>query len=261
MSSTVTALIVDDEAHLRQHLRHRLEQVWPQLQIVAEANNAHHALQIYQEFQPDIVFLDIKMPGQSGLEIAHQLVETSTVVFVTAYDMHAIEAFEKGAIDYLLKPIEPDRLQICCQRLQERIHQGRYYAHAIDQIKNSFIQLAQMQRVQQEQERKFLRWIQAGVGNGLRLISTSEILYFRADEKYTCVRTEQAEYLIRKTLKELEDELNPQDFWRVHRSALVRVSAIAHVAKDDRGRHLLCIRGVQEKIEVSRNHTHLFQQM
>lgn len=261
MSQVITALVVDDEKHLRQHLLHRLSSVWPQLQIIAEADNAESAIHAYREFQPHIVFLDIKMPGKSGLEIASEFAETSIVVFVTAYDAFAIEAFEKGAIDYLLKPIEVDRLQQCCLRLQKRILQGSHYASSMTQIRDAILQVAQTHNQVHERERKYLRWIQAGVGNGLRLINTSEILYFRADEKYTCVRTEQAEYLIRKTLKELEDELDPQDFWRVHRSALVRVSAIAQVTKDDRGRHLLGIRGVQERIEVSRNHTHLFQQM
>lgn len=256
-----TALIVDDEAHLRQHLRHRLSQVWPELEVVAEACNASTAQQLYREHQADIVFLDIRMPGQSGIEIATHFIEKSIVVFVTAYDHYAIEAFEKGAVDYLLKPIEKDRLSHCCKRLQERLSFGvnsELVSNHYIEIKNC---LAQLSTAHEKQPKKYLRWIQAGVGSGIRLISTSDILYFRADEKYTCVRTEQAEYLIRKTLKELEDELDPQEFWRVHRSALVKVGAIANVARDERGKQLLGIRGVQEKIEVSRNHTHLFQQM
>lgn len=256
-----TSLIVDDEAHLRQHLRHRLHQVWPELDVIGEAANAVTAQQLYLEQRVDIVFLDIRMPGQSGIEIATHFIEKSIVVFVTAYDSYAIEAFEKGAIDYLLKPIEKDRLSLCCKRLQERLSMGSnavLVSNHLNDIKNCLLQLSGSQEVS---SKKYLRWIQAGVGNGIRLISTSEILYFRADDKYTCVRTEQSEYLIRKTLKELEDELDPQEFWRVHRSALVKVAAISNVVKDERGKQVIGIRGVQEKIEVSRNHTHLFQQM
>ncbi|WMW80678.1 LytTR family DNA-binding domain-containing protein [Undibacterium cyanobacteriorum] len=256
-----TALIVDDEAHLRQHLRHRLLQVWPELEVIGEAANASTAQQLYLEHPVDIVFLDIRMPGQSGIEIATHFIEKSIVVFVTAYDSYAIEAFEKGAVDYLLKPIEKDRLSHCCKRLQERLSLGSnssLVSNHLNDIKNCLVQLGSSQEIS---SKKYLRWIQAGVGNGIRLISTSEILYFRSDEKYTSVRTEQSEYLIRKTLKELEDELDPHEFWRVHRSALVKVGAISSVLRDEKGKQVLSIRGIQEKIEVSRNHTHLFQQM
>lgn len=259
-NSFPTALIVDDEAPMRDHLRRRLNQIWPQLKIIAEANNAVNALQMAEKYHPQIIFLDIRMPGGSGLKIANTLGSQSFLVFVTAYDEYAVRAFEEGAIDYLLKPIDQERLQRTCLRIQERLNLNQTssqqeHSGKIEQILKSLVQQ------QNFTEKKYLRWIQASVGNGLSLISTEEILFFRADEKYTCVQTYHKEFLIRKSLKELEDELDPKEFCRVHRSILVKLSAIASVQKDERGRQLINIRDFHEKLEVSRNHNHLFQTM
>ncbi|MBC3936299.1 response regulator transcription factor [Undibacterium sp. CY7W] len=270
-----TAMIVDDEAPMRDLLRSRLRTVWPDLQIVAEAANGIAALEQAALTQPDVVFLDIRMPGKNGIEAAAELVGRAQLVFVTAYNDYAIAAFERGAMDYLLKPVETDRLQQTCARLQQRL-QERDAANSVSkpadtdkalsatalsakatQVQDLLTQLMQQQGANKE----YLRWIQASVGNALRMISTKEILYFKSDEKYTLVQTAQAEYLIRKSLKELEDELDPQEFWRIHRSAIVSVSAIAEVSRDFRGRLMLSVKGQTEKLEVSRNHTHLFQQM
>ncbi|GGC93779.1 LytR/AlgR family response regulator transcription factor [Undibacterium terreum] len=257
---TITALIVDDEPPMREQLRARLREVWPELMIVGEAGNGLEAVTQAGMLRPDIVFLDIRMPGQTGLEAARFLMQQCHIVFVTAYDEYAVHAFEQGALDYLLKPIDAERLRRTCGRLQERIaHLQRASAvpENIEQLLQQLVQHAQGGTG----KRDYLRWIQASSGTSLRMISTREVLFFQSDEKYTRVQTEHSEVLIRKTLKELEDELDPSEFWRIHRSTLVRVDAIVAVARDMRGRQMITLRNHAERLEVSRNHSHLFQQM
>jgi DNA-binding LytR/AlgR family response regulator len=260
-SANFTALIADDEAPMREQLKSRLQQVWPELQIVAEAGNGIAAIEQAELHKPDIIFLDIRMPGKSGIEAARQLSQQAQVVFVTAYDEYAIEAFKQGAMDYLLKPVDADRLRTTCERLQQRLsttsNAGPDRSKA-DQIETM---LKQIMQHSQGGKPDYLRWIQASVGTSLRMISTKEILFFQSDEKYTRVQTEHAEFLIRKSLKELEDELDPDEFWRIHRSTIVKVDAIGEVTRDFRGRQLIQLKGNTEKLEVSRNHGHLFQQM
>jgi len=250
-----TALIADDEEGMRQQLRSRLQEAWPQLEIVAEAANGIEAVALAGQHQPDIVFLDIRMPGLSGIEAARMLFNRCHLVFVTAYDQYAIEAFEQGALDYLLKPAGGERLKTTCARLQSLI--GTQPSN----IERQLSQLLSRQGSKPAAQPEYLRWIQAVVGANLRMISTREVLFFQADEKYTRVQTEQSEVLIRKTLKELADELDPNEFWRIHRSTLVRVDAIQEVTRDLRGRQMVRVRNFPELLEVSRGHTHLFQQM
>jgi DNA-binding LytR/AlgR family response regulator len=245
------AIIADDEEPMRAQLRSRLREVWPGLDIVAEAANGLEAVAMAGQHQPDIVFLDIRMPGLSGIEAARLLFNRCRLVFVTAYDHYAIEAFEQGALDYLLKPVGGERLRTTCARLQERLQRQP------DNIEHQLSRLLHAHAPKPE----YLRWIQAVVGTSLRMINTREILFFRADEKYTRVQTRQSEVLIRKTLKELADELDPDEFWRIHRSTLVRVDAIAEVTRDLRGRQMVSIHDFPEQLEVSRGHAHLFQQM
>jgi len=260
----VTALIADDEAPMRDLLRARLRQVWPELQIVAEAANGVEAVELGEQFRPDIAFLDIRMPGLSGIEAARRLYERSHIVFATAYDQYALDAFEQGALDYLLKPVSAERLATTCARLQARL---RARANAAVEAAPQDIgqQLAKLTTLLENRGKPekpaYLRWIQAQVGSSLRMVSTREILFFQSDEKYTRVQTVGAEFLIRKTLKELLDELDPDEFWRIHRSTLVRVDAIAEVKRDLRGRQMLKVRGYAGELEVSRNHSYLFQQM
>jgi len=249
------ALIADDEEAMRAQLRSRLHEAWPELEIVAEASNGIEAVALAGQHQPDIVFLDIRMPGLSGIEAARMLFNRCHLVFVTAYDQYAIEAFEQGALDYLLKPVSAERLKTTCARLQTLL--GKQPANIERQLSALLLGRPAASAAKPE----YLRWIQAVVGNNLRMISTREVLFFRADEKYTRVQTEQSEFLIRKTLKELADELDPDEFWRIHRSTLVRVDAIAEVTRDLRGRQMVTIRNFGEQLEVSRGHTHLFQQM
>ena len=258
-----TALIADDEAPMRDQLRARLLQAWPELRIMAEASNGAEAVAMAGELQPDIVFLDIRMPGMGGIEAARQLYDRCHIVFVTAYDQYAIDAFEHGAIDYLLKPVTPDRLATTVARLKRRLQKQP------QDIGAQLAQLAQLtalgQRLLQpdppDVKRPYLRWIQAQSGQSLRMVSTREVLFFQSDEKYTRVQTATAQHLIRKTLKELEEELDPDEFWRIHRSTLVRVDAILEVRRDMRGRQMLRLRDYAEELEVSRNHGALFQQM
>jgi DNA-binding LytR/AlgR family response regulator len=257
-----TALIVDDEAPMRDQLRARLAEVWPALAIVGEATNGAQAVAMAAAHAPDIVFLDIRMPGQSGIEAARQLCGSCHIVFVTAYDQYAVDAFEQGAMDYLLKPVTAARLGTTCERLRQRLRSPS--EPAPQDIGAQLAQLATLAAAlghSRAQKPAALRWIQAQVGASLRMISTREVLFFRSDEKYTRVQTAQAELLIRKTLKELADELDPDEFWRIHRSTLVRVDAIASVTRDMRGRQMLKLHGCAEELEVSRNHAHLFQQM
>ena len=254
-SKTVRALIADDESPMRDQLRARLREAWPELDIVAEAANGIEAVTMATEHAPDIVFLDIRMPGQSGIEAARHLYNRCHIVFVTAYDQYAVDAFEQGAMDYLLKPVVAERLQLTCERLRQRLDK------APENIEEHLEQLTRILQRGEAKKPEYLRWIQAQVGNSLRMISTKEVLFFQSDEKYTLVQTAQAEMLIRKTLKELADELDPNEFWRIHRSTLVRVDAIAEVSRDDRGRQMLKVRNFPASLEVSRNHSHLFQQM
>jgi DNA-binding LytR/AlgR family response regulator len=250
----ITALIADDEQPMRELLRARLGAVWPSLDIVAEAANGIEAVALGEQHQPDIAFLDIRMPGMGGIEAARQLYNRSHIVFVTAYDQYALDAFEQGAMDYLLKPVTAERLATTCERLRRRVEQAPQDIGA---------QLSRLTQALQESSatRSYLRWIQAQVGGSLRMVSTREVLFFQSDEKYTRVQTATAELLIRKTLKELADELDPDEFWRIHRSTLVRVDAIAEVTRDMRGRQMLKVRNYPHELEVSRNHAHLFQQM
>jgi DNA-binding LytR/AlgR family response regulator len=251
----ITGLIADDEAPMRDQLRARLQAVWPALEIVAEAANGNDALVLAQQHLPDIVFLDIRMPGMTGIEAARHLYSRCHIVFVTAYDQYALDAFEQGAMDYLLKPVTAERLERACARLRARL------ARPPQDIGAQLAQLAQVLQQAAPAQPRYLRWIQAQVGGNLRMVSTREVLFFQSDDKYTCVQTATAELLIRKTLKELADELDPDEFWRIHRSTLVRVDAIVEVTRDLRGRHLLRLKGYKGELEVSRNHTHLFQQM
>lgn len=259
----VTALIADDEAPMRDLLRARLQQAWPDLKIVAEAANGVEAVELGEQFRPDIAFLDIRMPGLSGIEAARRLYERSHIVFATAYDQYALDAFEQGALDYLLKPVSAERLATTCARLQARLRKRSSAEAAPPQDIGQ--QLAKLTTLLENKGKPdkptYLRWIQAQVGASLRMVSTREILFFQSDEKYTRVQTAAAEFLIRKTLKELLDELDPDEFWRIHRSTLVRVDAIAEVKRDLRGRQMLKVRGYPGELEVSRNHGNLFQQM
>ena len=251
-----TAIIADDERLMRDQLRMRLEQVWPELEIVGEAKNGEEAVELVGQFQPDLTFLDIRMPGKTGMEAAREIGDRSQIVFVTAYDQYAVEAFERGAVDYVLKPSEPERLKVTVERLKARIDKPGAVVN--DSVTAMLSQLAEKIAAPKP---KHLQWIQASIGQDLRMIPVEEILFFRSDEKYTCVQTEKFEALIRKPVRDLADELDPSLFWQIHRATLVNVNAIEGVTRDIRGRHLVLIKGRTEKLEVSRSFLHLFKQM
>ncbi|MFS2017756.1 LytR/AlgR family response regulator transcription factor [Massilia sp. GER05] len=257
-----TAIIADDERLMRDLLRTRLSQVWPDLEIIGEAKNGDEAVQLVDDLKPDLTFLDIRMPGKTGMEAARDIGDASQVVFVTAYDQYAVEAFERGAIDYVLKPPEPERLKITVERLKERLATPAQAATASVNVSDTVTaMLSQLAEKIAAPKPKYLQWIQASIGQDLRMIPVEEILFFRSDEKYTCVQTEKFEALIRKPVRDLAEELDPSLFWQIHRATLVNVNAIEGVTRDIRGRHLVLIKGRSEKLEVSRSFLHLFKQM
>ena len=252
-----TAIIADDERLMREQLRARLTEVWPDLQLLAEAKNGEEAVAAVREHHPDLAFLDIRMPGMTGIEAAREIGDACHIVFITAYNEYAVDAFEHGAIDYILKPAEAERLTLTVARLKQRLGSKPSDLGAMLTELSAKLEAAGGAGA----ERNHLRWIQASVGQQLRLIPTAEVLFFTSDEKYTRVQTESFEALIRKPIKELIDELDPEQFWQIHRSTIVNAKAIAGVARDFRGRQLVLIKGHSEKLEVSRNYTHLFKQM
>ena len=257
-----TAIIADDERLMRDLLRTRLSQVWPELQILGEAKNGDEAVQLVDELKPDLTFLDIRMPGKTGMEAARDIGAASQVVFVTAYDEYAVEAFERGAVDYVLKPPEPERLKITVERLKERLatpSSGTAVQASVNDTVTAM--LSQLAEKIAAPKPKYLQWIQASIGQDLRMIPVEDILFFRSDEKYTCVQTEKFEALIRKPVRDLAEELDPALFWQIHRATLVNVNAIEGVTRDIRGRHLVLIKSRPEKLEVSRSFLHLFKQM
>jgi len=251
-----TAIIADDERLMREQLRARLVEVWPDLQILSEAKNGEEAVAAVHDLRPDLAFLDIRMPGMTGIEAARHIGDACHIVFITAYNEYAVDAFEHGAVDYVLKPAEAERLAITVSRLKQRL--GSKPSDLTELLSKLS---AKLESGGGAARRSYLQWIQASVGQQLRLIPTAEILFFTSDEKYTRVQTESFEALIRKPIKELIDELDPEQFWQIHRGTIVNATAIAGVTRDFRGRQLVLIKGHNEKLEVSRNYTHLFKQM
>ncbi len=254
-NSAPSAVVADDERLMREQIVGRLKEAWPELQIVGEAGNGREAVAMVHSLEPDIVFLDINMPELDGIRAAQALAGRAHVVFVTAYDRYAISAFDQGAIDYLVKPVEPERLALTCRRLRERLQQKP------DPMNDLLEQLAQRLGGGGLKPREYMRWVQASVGATIRMIPTSDILFFRAEDKYTRVQTERFEALIRKPIKELIDALDPNEFWQIHRAIVVRVDAITQVSRDFRGHQVVHVKGREEKLEVSRTFNHLFKQM
>lgn len=245
------ALIADDEPLLRADLKTRLGRFWPELTICAEAADGNAALQAFERERPDLAFLDIRMPGRSGLEVAAAIAGRCHIVFVTAYDLHAVEAFERGAHDYVVKPVTDARLQTMVARLQERI------AGPPPQLDALLRELS----AKLPARREYLRWIKASQGSALKLVPIEQVLFFNADDKYTRVVAAEGESLIRKPIRELTDELDPGQFWQIHRSTIVNAQAIAGVTRDDVGRIRVKLKGATETLEVSRSFAHLFRQM
>ena len=246
--SAARAILAEDEPLLREELVELLARLWPELEIVAQAADGIAALQALASHGPDILFLDINMPGMSGIEVARQASGRCHVVFVTAYDQHALTAFEQGAADYVVKPVQAARLATTVTRLKERI--GRP-APALEGLLREL----------GARERGYLRWINASQGQTVRVITVDDVCYFQAEAKYTRVVTAEGESLIRKPIKELTQELDPAAFWQIHRSTIVNVHAIAGVVRDLRGRMQVRLKRREELLAVSDGYTTLFRQM
>lgn len=256
MTERITAIIAEDEPALRRHLRERLLALWPGLMIAGEAADGITALALIAGARPDVAFLDIRMPGLSGLEVARRAPAGTRVVFVTAYDQYAVDAFEQAAVDYLLKPVSDERLAATLARLRERLPAAAHdLAARVAQLEQLMAQLAS------PPVPAYLGWLRVGLGEEVRLVPVEEVIYFRAEDKYTTVVTGAGEHLIRTSIKQLEDELDPRLFWRVHRAIIVNSRRIERVSRTFAGGRELHLKDRPERLPVSRAYSHLFRQM
>jgi len=247
-----TAILAEDEEILRTQLENKLRKLWPELEILASVGDGAAALEALEDRAPDFMFLDIQMPEMTGVEVARHVGGRSHVVFVTAYDQYAIQAFETGAVDYLLKPATDERLAVTIERLKAKLATPPPDLNAV---------LSKLADQIQGGKKERLQWIKATVGQNLRLIPVAEVLFFQSDEKYTRVVTADTEALIKTPIRELLDGLDPEVFWQIHRSTLVNAGAISAVTRDFRGQAHVKVKGKDESLVVSRIYSHLFKQM
>jgi len=269
MSTSATALIADDEPNLAAYLRELLKKAWPALDIVAVARNGVEAAERIAALEPDLAFLDIKMPGLTGLEVAQGIEGRTRVVFVTAYDEFAVAAFEQQALDYVLKPVQADRLARTVERLQRELTASRSAApdspadpRAVDTDAAADPRLATVLRQLLAVPRKApLRYVRASHGEVTHQVDVADVLFFQADDKYTCVRTASAEHLIRTTISELAAQLDPERFVQVHRSTIVNLDHLAGTRRDELSRLFVRMRGHTGELPVSRAYVHLFKAM
>ena len=264
MNPHATALIADDEPLLRDALRRLLGIVWPELEIVAEARNGREAVRLFDERHPDICFLDVHMPGLSGVDAANHIGRRAHLVFITAYDHYAVTAFAQGALDYLLKPVEEARLAETVNRLRDRLQSSRPAINTEQLLRQLTDQLATLQSGGGARN-EALRWIRAQAGKTVRLIAIDDVDYLRSDAKYTIVAWRDggkaAEAVVRTPLKELLERLDAEQFAQVHRSVVVNLRAISHVKRHDNETAEIHVKGRDEVLPVSRNYLHLFRQM
>jgi DNA-binding LytR/AlgR family response regulator len=263
MPARPTALIADDEPLLREALAGQLAQVWPELHVIAQARNGREAVELFEARRPDVCFLDVQMPGLSGVEAAHRIGSRAHLVFVTAYDQYAVQAFAQGALDYLVKPVEPARLAETVARLRERLQAVQPAPNTASLLEQLSVQLARLQGGRAEAP---LRWVRAQVGSLLRLIAVEDIDYLRSDTKYTRVAWrgdggEPAEALVRSPLKDLIAQLDAALFAQVHRSVVVNLRAIDHVTRGSNETAEVHLKGRDEVLPVSRSYLHLFREM
>ncbi|MBN8489231.1 MAG: response regulator transcription factor [Burkholderiales bacterium] len=248
-----TALIADDEPHLLRHLAEMLATQWPGMQIVAQCRNGPEAAQQIEALQPDLAFLDIRMPGLTGLEVAQGIECATRVVFVTAYDEFALQAFDAAALDYLVKPVTVERLARSVARLKEAVRQpvadDSRMAQALGQLQPAAAPATP------------LRWVRASQGEWTQQVAVDDVLFFRADEKYTVVQTVSREYLIRTPISELAQQLDPQQFWQIHRSTLINLRHLDGARRDEVSRLRVRMRGHDTELPVSRAYVHLFKAM
>ena len=257
-----TALIADDEPLLRASLREHLARLWPELSVVAEARNGREAVELFELNAPQVVFLDVHMPGVNGIEAARSIARRAQVVFVTAYEQYAVRAFEQGALDYVVKPIDAQRLADTVQRLQARLASAPPHGNAArDDALDAALERLAAALQGRAAPRPKLQWIKALVGTSVRLIAVEQIAFFKSDEKYTLVAWDGGEALIRKTIRELADELDPDRFAQVHRSVIVNLHRVREVARGPNETAEVHLEGRGEVLPVSRSFLHLFRQM
>lgn len=250
------AVIADDEEQLRIYLKSKLARLWPELAICGEAKNGLEALDLIEACRPAIVFLDIKMPGLSGIEVARQMRTDCRVVFITAFDQFAVEAFENEAIDYILKPVTDARLKKTIQRLKKQICGAAIppddFAASMDRL---------LAALQNKNRTGYLKWIKVRHGEEVRLIAIDDVCYFKSEDKYTMVMTRQGESLIKTSIRQLTEELDPDQFWRIHRGTIINVRYILRVSRSFAGRYFVQLKNLPETLTVSRSYAHLFKHM
>jgi DNA-binding LytR/AlgR family response regulator len=262
--SNPTALLADDEPLLRERLRTHLARLWPELTVVAEARNGREAVELFDTHAPQVVFLDVHMPGLNGIEAARSIARRSQIVFVTAYEQYAVKAFEQGALDYLVKPFDEQRLADTVQRLRAALAARQRTpalasGSALDAVLDSLA--VELKRRVGAPAGAHLQWIKASVGTSVRLIPVDQVAYLRADEKYTLVVWEGGEALIRKSIRELADELDPDRFVQIHRSVIVNLHQVAQVHRGLNETAEVELKGRKDVLPVSRSFVHVFRQM
>jgi DNA-binding LytR/AlgR family response regulator len=245
---SVLAMIAEDEPLLRQELRRSLEELWPELDIRAEVGDGVQAIEALEKFAPAVLFLDIQMPGCSGLEVARHISGKAHVVFITAYDAHAVKAFEAGALDYVLKPISPERLRVTVARLQQCLHEPPA----------DLTRLAELLATVSKPETRYLQWLTVPHASELRVVAVSEILFLQADNKYTTIATRSSTFLLNSSLKDMQRKLDPAIFWQIHRGTVVNISAIDTIHRSFRGSMEVKLKDRKELLPVSATHAHLF---
>jgi len=246
------AIIIDDEANLVDHMVRLLNQEWPELSIVGTANSGKQALTLIERTSPDIVFTDIEMPDINGLQVASQLHNSIHIVFVTAFNRYAVEAFERSAVDYILKPVTAERLKKTINRLQSMMLSPTNVA---DQ--NLLTDL--INNLSKEKSGNWLQWLRTGSDTKTELVSVEDAIYFKADNKYTTLYTKDKEFLIRCSINSLSESLNPEQFWRVHRGIVVKIAEIQEANRDIRGRYNLTLKNRAERLRTSQSYGHLFK--
>jgi DNA-binding LytR/AlgR family response regulator len=255
---TITAILAEDEPILRAQLKVKLSKLWPELNILADVGDGEAALEAIAEHHPTLAFLDIQMPEMTGIEVAKSLAANRElkchIVFVTAFDQYAVDAFNTGAIDYVLKPYSDERLQAAVDRLKERLS-------AVPAQPQNLEALMQHLAAKLNPAQEKLKWIKANIGSNLRLIPIEDVLFFQSDEKYTLVATKEFDALIKTPIKEILDGVDAERFWQIHRSTIVQATAIESVSRDFRGQATVKVKGRKENLTVSRPFSHLFKQM
>ncbi|MDA3917000.1 MAG: LytTR family DNA-binding domain-containing protein [Deltaproteobacteria bacterium] len=249
----VTAIIADDEENLRVGIENLLERLWPDLKIAGHAQNGIKALSLIEQEQPDIAFLDIKMPGMTGLKVAEQVAAFCKVIFITAFDQFAVQAFENEAMDYILKPVTQKRLEKTIERLKREFNTPDF-SYGFDQKMKKIIQVLETSNMPE-----YLNLIKVRSGSSLRFVPVSQIIFFKAEDKYTVVQTPENEFLIKSPIKTLENRLDPKKFWRVQRSSIVNIERIQVIKRSFTNQMIIGFDKIDQNIAVSRSYEHLFK--